>query len=291
MDCRRWSVPCRDMADNATPAPHLRLRRAGRARPRGGQDSSTPMPSAGASPTTARTTPASTDPAVRARWAASTPRGPPAPGCPLVILYSDDLDATYAAVQAAGGAIDEEPFEFPGGRRFHFSRPGRQRARRCGSRPERLGAGVGSTREQARFAARCGRSAPASRGRTSSLGPDLRGAGGDESAARGSAERLERRRRPPTSAALRAPPSSSSARSTIAGACSARAARSTQRAGVPGGGLDGGRVVQVHQHVGHLGAPARHVEVGQRRRGVPEGPRGVRGRPRRRRCSWRGAAG
>ena len=50
--------------------------------------------------------------------------GPPGrPGLPLVILYSDDLDATYAAVQAAGGTIDEEPFEFPGGRRFHFTDP------------------------------------------------------------------------------------------------------------------------------------------------------------------------
>jgi uncharacterized protein len=45
------------------------------------------------------------------------------PGLPLVVLYSDDLDATYAAVQAAGATIDEEPFEFPGGRRFHFSDP------------------------------------------------------------------------------------------------------------------------------------------------------------------------
>jgi len=44
-------------------------------------------------------------------------------GLPLVILYSDDLDATYAAVRSAGGTIDEEPFEFPGGRRFHFTDP------------------------------------------------------------------------------------------------------------------------------------------------------------------------
>jgi predicted enzyme related to lactoylglutathione lyase len=44
-------------------------------------------------------------------------------GLPLVILYSDDLDATYAAVRAAGGTIDEEIFEFPGGRRLHFSDP------------------------------------------------------------------------------------------------------------------------------------------------------------------------
>jgi len=51
------------------------------------------------------------------------PARPAGPGVPLVILYSDDLDATYAAVQAAGGVIDEEPFEFPGGRRFHFTDP------------------------------------------------------------------------------------------------------------------------------------------------------------------------
>jgi uncharacterized protein len=51
------------------------------------------------------------------------PARPAGPGLPLVILYSDDLTATYAAVQAAGGTIDEEPFEFPGGRRFHFSDP------------------------------------------------------------------------------------------------------------------------------------------------------------------------
>jgi predicted enzyme related to lactoylglutathione lyase len=51
------------------------------------------------------------------------PVRPAGAGLPLVILYSDDLDATYAAVRAAGGTIDEEPFEFPGGRRFHFSDP------------------------------------------------------------------------------------------------------------------------------------------------------------------------
>jgi uncharacterized protein len=49
------------------------------------------------------------------------PAGPP--GLPLVIVYSDDLDATLAAVRDAGGTIDEGPFEFPGGRRFHFTDP------------------------------------------------------------------------------------------------------------------------------------------------------------------------
>jgi len=45
------------------------------------------------------------------------------PGGPLVVLYSNDLDATLAAVRAAGGAITKEPFAFPGGRRFQFRDP------------------------------------------------------------------------------------------------------------------------------------------------------------------------
>lgn len=49
--------------------------------------------------------------------------GAAGPGLPLVIIYSDDLDATLAAVRAAGGRITTEPFEFPGGRRFHFADP------------------------------------------------------------------------------------------------------------------------------------------------------------------------
>lgn len=44
-------------------------------------------------------------------------------GGPLVILYSHDLEATLASVRAAGGGITEEIFEFPGGRRFHFTDP------------------------------------------------------------------------------------------------------------------------------------------------------------------------
>ncbi len=43
---------------------------------------------------------------------------------PLVLLYSDDLDASLAAVRAAGGTVSQEPYEFPGGRRFHFTDPG-----------------------------------------------------------------------------------------------------------------------------------------------------------------------
>ena len=47
----------------------------------------------------------------------------PSRGGVLVLLYSDDLDATVAAVTAAGGEVTEGPYEFPGGRRFHFIDP------------------------------------------------------------------------------------------------------------------------------------------------------------------------
>lgn len=42
---------------------------------------------------------------------------------PLVVLYSEDLDASVAAVEAAGGTLTKLPFEFPGGRRFQFLDP------------------------------------------------------------------------------------------------------------------------------------------------------------------------
>ena len=44
-------------------------------------------------------------------------------GSPLVLLYSDDLDATLAAIKDAGGTIVREPYPFPGGRRLHFADP------------------------------------------------------------------------------------------------------------------------------------------------------------------------
>jgi len=44
-------------------------------------------------------------------------------GGPLVVLYSKDLDATRAMVIGAGGRITKEPFDFPGGSRFHFTDP------------------------------------------------------------------------------------------------------------------------------------------------------------------------
>lgn len=44
-------------------------------------------------------------------------------GGPLVLLYSDDLDASANAIARAGGRIVEGPYPFPGGRRLHFSDP------------------------------------------------------------------------------------------------------------------------------------------------------------------------
>ena len=44
-------------------------------------------------------------------------------GGPLVVLTSDDLEASLAAVEAAGGVVSTPPFAFPGGRRFQFRDP------------------------------------------------------------------------------------------------------------------------------------------------------------------------
>lgn len=49
--------------------------------------------------------------------------GEPAPGGVLVILYSGDVDASIEAVKKAGGTIVKELYDFPGGRRFHFTDP------------------------------------------------------------------------------------------------------------------------------------------------------------------------
>lgn len=50
-------------------------------------------------------------------------RSTTATGGALVILYADDLEATRDKVVASGGAILEDIFAFPGGRRFHFADP------------------------------------------------------------------------------------------------------------------------------------------------------------------------
>lgn len=44
-------------------------------------------------------------------------------GGPLVVLYGSDLTETLGRVEAAGGKIVKPIFEFPGGRRFHFTDP------------------------------------------------------------------------------------------------------------------------------------------------------------------------
>ncbi|MEM8736739.1 MAG: VOC family protein, partial [Planctomycetota bacterium] len=44
-------------------------------------------------------------------------------GGALVILYSGDLEATQALVEANGGVICKPIFSFPGGRRFQFLDP------------------------------------------------------------------------------------------------------------------------------------------------------------------------
>jgi uncharacterized protein len=42
---------------------------------------------------------------------------------PLPVIEVNDLEATLAAVSAAGAAITKPIFSFPGGRRFHFLDP------------------------------------------------------------------------------------------------------------------------------------------------------------------------
>ncbi len=44
-------------------------------------------------------------------------------GGTLVVIYAVDLEAGQAAVCQSGGKIVKEIFEFPGGRRFHFTDP------------------------------------------------------------------------------------------------------------------------------------------------------------------------
>lgn len=46
-----------------------------------------------------------------------------ASGAALLVFYSRDLEACQARVLAAGGDIIRPIFDFPGGRRFHFTEP------------------------------------------------------------------------------------------------------------------------------------------------------------------------
>lgn len=44
-------------------------------------------------------------------------------GVPLIVIYSDDLEEMEQTVVQNGGEITKEIFDFPGGRRFHFTDP------------------------------------------------------------------------------------------------------------------------------------------------------------------------
>jgi len=46
-----------------------------------------------------------------------------ATGGPLVVLYATELEEIEAKVKESGGQVVKEIFEFPGGRRFHFTDP------------------------------------------------------------------------------------------------------------------------------------------------------------------------
>lgn len=50
-------------------------------------------------------------------------QGSPRPGGPLVILFAEDLADLKRRIEKAGTKIVEEPYAFPGGRRFHFEDP------------------------------------------------------------------------------------------------------------------------------------------------------------------------
>jgi predicted enzyme related to lactoylglutathione lyase len=45
------------------------------------------------------------------------------PGGALVVLYGADLEEILARIEEAGGDIVKPIFDFPGGRRFHFTDP------------------------------------------------------------------------------------------------------------------------------------------------------------------------
>jgi predicted enzyme related to lactoylglutathione lyase len=44
-------------------------------------------------------------------------------GAALLVLYSHHLESTMQKVVDAGGKVCKDIFEFPGGRRFHFTEP------------------------------------------------------------------------------------------------------------------------------------------------------------------------
>lgn len=53
-----------------------------------------------------------------------TTEGKVVEGGPLVVLYATDLESVKASVEQHGGKVSKDIFDFPGGRRFHFTDPG-----------------------------------------------------------------------------------------------------------------------------------------------------------------------
>jgi hypothetical protein len=49
--------------------------------------------------------------------------GEPVKGSVLVVIFSQDIEATKHKVIKAGGIIAKDIFNFPGGKRFHFTDP------------------------------------------------------------------------------------------------------------------------------------------------------------------------
>lgn len=47
----------------------------------------------------------------------------PAKTNPLAILYAADLESAAQRITTAGGTLSKPTFDFPGGRRFHFTDP------------------------------------------------------------------------------------------------------------------------------------------------------------------------
>lgn len=42
----------------------------------------------------------------------------------LLVFYSEDLERDVDRITGLGGAISQDAYDFPGGRRFHFTDPG-----------------------------------------------------------------------------------------------------------------------------------------------------------------------
>lgn len=51
------------------------------------------------------------------------PERQPGGQSPFVLVFSEDLDGSLKAVEGAGGDVVEGPYDYPGGRRFHFRDP------------------------------------------------------------------------------------------------------------------------------------------------------------------------